>query len=51
MSGGEQVDRSKMTGLKFVSGPFVLPGFCSGASSPKPAFISRLLLMQLSEYL
>ena len=49
MSGGEHVDRSKMTGLKFVSGP--LPGFCSGASSPKPAFISRLLLMQLSEYL
>ena len=26
---------SKMTGLKFVNGPFILPGFCSGARSPK----------------
>ena len=42
---------SKMTSLKFVTGPFVLPGFCSGASSPKPVFISRLLLTQLFKIL
>ena len=38
---------SKITGLKSVTGPFVLPGFCSGARSPKPAFITILLLRQL----
>ena len=38
---------SKMTGLTFVTGPFVLPGFCSGGRSQKPVFISRLLLIQL----
>ena len=28
-----------MTSLKFVIGPFVLPGFCSGARSLKPVTI------------
>ena len=37
-----------ITGLKFVTGPFVLPGFCSGARSlNKPVFTSKLLLIQL----
>ena len=30
---------SKMTGLTFVIGPFVLPGFCSGGRSLKPVYI------------
>ena len=42
---------SKMAGRKSVTGPFVLPGFCSGARISKPVFISRLLHIQLFKYL
>ena len=41
------ITSSKMTGLQFATGPFVLPGFCSGTRSPKSVFVSSLLLIEL----
>ena len=38
---------SKIKGIKFATGPFV-PGFFSGGRSPKPVFISLLLLIGYS---